>query len=86
MSWSTIDPYRTVRSYPRLEAQELGSGREVNEEMVTSIGDKRHDVAVVGAGQAGLAASWYLQLLGIDHVVLERDRVGESWRSARWDS
>lgn len=44
------------------------------------------DVAVVGAGQAGLTVSWYLQLLGIDHVVLERGRVGESWRSARWDS
>jgi putative flavoprotein involved in K+ transport len=47
---------------------------------------ERHDVVVVGAGQAGLTVSWYLRLLGIDHVVLERGRVGESWRSARWDS
>jgi len=44
------------------------------------------DVVIVGGGQAGLAVSWYLQLFGIDHVVLERDDVGESWRSARWDS
>lgn len=41
---------------------------------------------VVGAGQAGLAVSYYLQAFGVEHVVLERGRVGESWRSARWDS
>jgi putative flavoprotein involved in K+ transport len=44
------------------------------------------DVAVVGAGQAGLSVSWYLELLGIEHVVLEAGRVGETWRSQRWDS
>jgi len=44
------------------------------------------DVVVVGAGQAGLAVSYYLRAFGIEHVVLERGRVGESWRSARWDS
>jgi putative flavoprotein involved in K+ transport len=44
------------------------------------------DVAVVGAGQAGVAASHHLARLGIEHVVLERGRVGETWRSQRWDS
>ena len=44
------------------------------------------DVVVVGAGQAGLAVSYYLRSFGVEHVVLERGRVGESWRSARWDS
>ncbi len=44
------------------------------------------DVAVVGAGQAGLATSYWLTQRGIDHIVLERGRVGESWRSRRWDS
>src|SRR5690348_5380770 len=44
------------------------------------------DVVVVGAGQAGLAVSYYLQAFAVEHVVLERGRVGESWRSARWDS
>ena len=44
------------------------------------------DVVVVGAGQAGLAVSYYLQAFGAEHVVLERDRIAESWRSARWDS
>jgi putative flavoprotein involved in K+ transport len=41
--------------------------------------------AVVGAGQAGLAVSHELGALGVEHVVLERGRVGEAWRG-RWDS
>jgi putative flavoprotein involved in K+ transport len=41
---------------------------------------------VVGAGQAGLAMSRCLARRGIDHVVLERGRVAERWRSERWDS
>lgn len=40
---------------------------------------------VVGAGQAGLAVSHELARVGVEHVVLERDRVAESWRG-RWDS
>ena len=43
------------------------------------------DVVVVGAGQAGLAVSHELTALDIDHVVLERARVGQSWRDL-WDS
>jgi putative flavoprotein involved in K+ transport len=42
-------------------------------------------VAVVGAGQAGLAVSRELSARGVPHVVLERGRVGQSWRD-RWDS
>jgi len=44
------------------------------------------DVAIIGAGQAGLATSWYLKQAGVDHVVLEAKRVAETWRSRRWDS
>lgn len=44
------------------------------------------EVVVVGAGQAGLAMSRHLGALGVSHVVLERDRIAERWRSARWDS
>ena len=44
------------------------------------------DAVVIGAGQAGLATSYWLTQRGIEHVVLERGRVGESWRSRRWDS
>jgi putative flavoprotein involved in K+ transport len=47
---------------------------------------ERHDVIVVGGGQAGLAASHHLTKAGIEHVVLdERERIGDAWR-ARWDS
>ena len=45
-----------------------------------------HDVVVVGAGHAGLTMSWMLAERGLEHVVLERDRIGERWRTARWDS
>jgi putative flavoprotein involved in K+ transport len=41
---------------------------------------------IIGAGQAGLAMSYCLGALGIDHVVLERGNVAERWRSERWDS
>ena len=46
---------------------------------------ERIDVAVVGGGQAGLSVSHELAGLGIEHVVLERGRVGQAWRD-RWDS
>ncbi len=44
----------------------------------------RTDVIIIGAGQAGLAMSHCLTARGIDHVVLERGRVGERWISERW--
>lgn len=44
------------------------------------------DTLVVGAGQAGVAMSEHLTRNGVPHLVLERDRIAERWRSARWDS
>jgi putative flavoprotein involved in K+ transport len=44
------------------------------------------DCVVIGAGQAGLATSYHLSRLGVDHVVLERGRVAETWRTKRWES
>ena len=41
---------------------------------------------VIGGGHAGLAASQQLAQRDVEHVVLERGRVGKSWRSMRWDS
>jgi putative flavoprotein involved in K+ transport len=41
---------------------------------------------IIGGGQAGLALSHWLSSLGRDHLVLERGRVAERWRSERWDS
>jgi len=46
----------------------------------------RIPVVVIGAGQAGLAVSRLLTTSGVDHVVLERGRVGERWASWRWES
>lgn len=43
-------------------------------------------VVVVGGGHSGLAMSKQLTDRMIDHVVLERGAVGQSWRSQRWDS
>ena len=44
------------------------------------------DTLVIGGGQAGLSMSRHLSALGVDHIVLERDRIAEKWRSGRWDS
>ncbi|QHI98526.1 NAD(P)-binding domain-containing protein [Xylophilus rhododendri] len=41
---------------------------------------------VVGAGQAGIAMSEHLSQMGVPHIVLERSRIAERWRSERWDS
>ena len=44
------------------------------------------DTLVVGAGQAGVAMSEHLSSQGVPHLVLERDRIAERWRTGRWDS
>jgi putative flavoprotein involved in K+ transport len=46
----------------------------------------RTNTVIVGAGQCGLAMSHELSRRSIDHVVLERGRIGNSWRTERWDS
>ncbi|MEM7316119.1 MAG: NAD(P)-binding domain-containing protein, partial [Planctomycetota bacterium] len=44
------------------------------------------DTLVVGGGQAGVAMSEHLSNCGVPHLVVERDRIAESWRTRRWDS
>ena len=44
------------------------------------------ETLVVGGGQAGLAMSEHLGNCGVSHLVLERYRIAERWRSERWDS
>ena len=44
------------------------------------------ETLVVGGGQAGLAMSEHLSNCGVPHLVLERYRIAERWRSERWDS
>lgn len=47
---------------------------------------ERTDTVIVGAGQAGIAMSEHLSDMNVPHIVLERRRVAEQWRSGRWDS
>lgn len=44
------------------------------------------NTVVIGGGQAGLSISYYLTQQDREHVVLEKNRIGETWRSRRWDS
>ncbi|WP_221793089.1 flavin-containing monooxygenase [Oceanobacter mangrovi] len=44
------------------------------------------DTLIVGGGQAGIAVSEHLGKLKVPHVLLERDRLAERWRTQRWDS
>jgi len=45
-----------------------------------------YSVLIVGGGQAGLSMSYCLQERGVDHLVFEKNRIADSWRSKRWDS
>jgi putative flavoprotein involved in K+ transport len=47
---------------------------------------ERIETVIVGGGQAGLAMSYHLGQRGREHIILERGRVAERWRSERWDS
>lgn len=51
-----------------------------------SLGKLEIDTLIVGAGQAGVAMSEHLGNLGVPHLVLERSRIAEAWRTGRWDS
>lgn len=47
---------------------------------------QRTTTVIIGAGQAGLAMSWWLAERSIDHVILERGEVAHTWRTERWES
>lgn len=47
---------------------------------------EHHSVLIIGGGQAGLSMSYCLKERGIDHLVFEKHRIAEAWRSKRWDS
>lgn len=48
--------------------------------------NKHYSVVVIGAGQAGLSASYHLARAGIDHIVLDKAEPAHAWRHERWDS
>lgn len=47
---------------------------------------KQITTVIIGAGQSGLAMSRELAARGVDHVILERGKIANSWRTERWDS
>ncbi|MDA5092793.1 NAD(P)-binding domain-containing protein [Aliiroseovarius sp. KMU-50] len=47
---------------------------------------KRSNTVIIGAGQTGLAMSRELSKRSINHVILERGKIANSWRKERWDS
>jgi putative flavoprotein involved in K+ transport len=51
-----------------------------------SVAMEEIETVVIGGGQAGLSMSYYLGQWKCEHIVLERGRIGERWRSQRWDS
>jgi len=54
-----------------------GHGREIG---------GHQSVVVIGGGQAGLSMSYCLKQFEIDHLVIEKNRIGHEWREKRWDS
>ena len=46
---------------------------------------EKHNVVIIGAGSAGLSTSYFLSKLGVDHVILERGIIGNTWEVERWD-
>lgn len=47
---------------------------------------EKTDTLVVGGGQAGIALSEHLGNAGVPHVILEKNRTAEAWRTGRWDA
>lgn len=45
-----------------------------------------YSVVIVGGGQSGLSMSYCLKQRGLDHIVFEKKKIADSWRSKRWDS
>ena len=46
---------------------------------------EKHNVVIIGAGSAGLSTSYFLAKLGLEHVIIERGIVGNTWETERWD-
>ena len=47
---------------------------------------EKTDTLVVGGGQAGIALSEHLGNAGVPHIILEKNRIAEAWRTGRWDA
>ena len=59
--------------------------QEISKHLPTNSAHESHNIVIIGAGSAGLATSYFLTQRGIDHIVLERGEVGNTWEKERWD-
>lgn len=48
--------------------------------------ENHYSVLIIGGGQAGLSMSYNLKQQGINHLILEKNRIGHAWRNERWDT
>jgi putative flavoprotein involved in K+ transport len=69
-----------------MQADAIGTLAPWHRDTEQPLSMQRIDTLVVGGGQAGLAMSAHLSANGVPHLVLERHRIAERWRSQRWDS
>src|SRR6201981_2782813 len=94
--WSAI-PKRHNISLPRAtELKQSDKHKLANSYFMVTLPQKQETdgsatsvhfpVVIVGGGQAGLSMSYCLKDRDIDHIIFEKRRIAESWRSQRWDS
>src|SRR5258708_29640662 len=81
-----VDRQEALTDTSGLDVAEARHGRSLAAVKIGRRMTENIDIAVIGAGQAGLATSWYLTQAGADHVVFDSGRIAETWRSRRWDS
>ena len=55
-------------------------------EAMRALTSSHFPVAIIGGGQAGLSISYCLKQRGIAHIIFEKNKIADSWRSKRWDS
>jgi putative flavoprotein involved in K+ transport len=48
--------------------------------------EKEYEVIIIGAGHSGLCLSYYLTQNKINHIVIEKEVIGNSWHTQRWDN
>ncbi len=88
--WHASPEYAPVKQDPRGARDDVLDHRHGSDANELDAGSdaltQRVETLIIGAGQAGLAMSFYLKQLGLEHLVLERAQVADRWRTQRWDS
>jgi putative flavoprotein involved in K+ transport len=80
-----MPPFASFTSNPTISSVSTNN-QTVMKTLPVEPSQKHFSVVVIGGGQAGLSASYLLKERGIDHIVFEKNRLAESWRTKRWDT